>query len=295
MDYIPTTYDAFERQPEYIEANRAFVATLPLEGVKRVLDLACGTCLMTKLLLDRAPEACVTGIDISAPDLELARAEFREKGLYAETPEALERAPAAGRGAVHLREGGADDLSAYGAAVFDFAMIGNAIHMLPDADRLLSEARRVLKPGGVFAFNTTFFAGTYGEGATGAYGDWLRAAFEILREKDEANRAAGGEGIGRQRKKGGRRAFENPWKSEAEWVDALARNGFRVDPPHRRIVMITREGLAAIGAYAGFAEVYMGGYPVAIASACLREAAYRAFPDDFKGIPRYWLEVVARS
>jgi ubiquinone/menaquinone biosynthesis C-methylase UbiE len=294
MQSDATTYDAFAEQPEYIAANRAFVDALPLDGVRRVLDLACGTCLMTRLLLERLPAACVTGVDLSAADLDLARTEFREPGLYAESPDALEQAMRAGRGGVHLREGSADDLSAFRDGVFDCVMIGNAIHMLPDADRLLAEARRVLKTGGVFAFNTTFFAGTYPEGTEGRYGDWMRAAFAILREKDAALKAAGGAGIPRRRRKrGARRAMDNPWKSEAEWIAALERNGLNPGTVNRRVVTITREGLAAIGAYAGFAEVYLGAYPVDVAAACLREAAYRAFPEDFEGIPRYWLEITA--
>ena len=41
---------------------------------------------------------------------------------------------------------------------FDAATMGNAIQMLEDKNALAAEVGRVLRPGGLFAFNTSFYS-----------------------------------------------------------------------------------------------------------------------------------------
>src|SRR2546422_8678677 len=47
----------------------------------------------------------------------------------------------------------------------------------------MGEIRKALKPGGVFAFNTTFFNGAYVEGTSAFWRRWIVRAVQVLRER----------------------------------------------------------------------------------------------------------------
>jgi hypothetical protein len=172
-------------------------------------------------------------------------------------------------------------------------VIGNAIHLMGDKDGFLKEVARVIRKGGVFAFNSVFFSGTFPPGSEPIYTEWLKQAVLILNEKNEALAKAGKPPVPRVRGRGDR-AFAKGWLSEHGWHDLLQRHGFTVTRSFKREVSISRRGLELFGAYGGAAEVLMSGYPVEIASECLQEAVARAF-DTHKvdSVGRYWLEVNA--
>lgn len=289
---VNTTYEPYADEPEYIEANRDLLAALPIGSIHRVLDLACGTGLLTGLLLDMKPGLAINGVDISTESLEIGRRQLREKDLLVETQDALDAAAGEGKSAVMLSECSAMELP-FAAETFDMAMIGNAIHLMPDKDEFLKGVARVLKPGGLFTFNSVFFTGTFAEGTEPLYTEWMKEALVLLNEKSAARVAAGGKPIPRQRGKAGH-AFDKGWMDPDQWQQALERNGFKVDRVYKRPVEISQRGLELVGAYGGLAEVLMSGYPVDIASECLQEAAGRAFKNlGLTEITRYWLEVGA--
>ncbi|MCI0558842.1 MAG: class I SAM-dependent methyltransferase [Nitrososphaera sp.] len=287
-----TTYEPYSQEPEYIEANRALLATLPLDAVQRVLDLACGTGLLSELLLTIKPGLTIHGLDLSNESLDIGRKRLREKGLLVDSRAELDRAAADGRGAVLLEEGNAMEF-AFEPQSFDLVMMGNAIHLMPDKPLFLRGVLRVLAPNGVFTFNSVFFVGTFGEGTEPVYTAWMMEALQILAEKNRLLQSAGSAPIQRVRGKVGK-AFDKGWMTSEEWEELLRRNGFSVMHNYKRPVGISQRGLELVGAYGGLAEVLLSGYPVEVASECLQEAvgpAFRKF--GIKEITRYWLEIMA--
>jgi ubiquinone/menaquinone biosynthesis C-methylase UbiE len=288
---VNTTYEPYSQEPEYVEANRGLLRHLPLERVHKVLDLACGTGLLTDLLLQLKPGLDVTGIDISAESLGIARALFREKGMLVEDG-AGEPTATNGRGRVQLIERSADDLP-FPPASFDLVMIGNAIHLMPDKDRFLQAVARVLKPGGSFTFNSVFYRGTFVPGSEAIYAEWMKEAVLELNARNEVLRKAGKPTIPRVRGTAGR-AFDKGWLSGTEWQTKLEEHGLRVTRNCDCPVTISQRGLELVGAYGGLAEVLMSGYPVEIASECLQLAVGRAFKTlGVHEVPRNWLEITA--
>ncbi|WP_193369874.1 class I SAM-dependent methyltransferase [Pelagibius marinus] len=93
-----------------------------------ILDLCCGQGNLTARLTESG--AKVEGLDFSPTMLE----------------KAARAAPAAS-----LRQGDAQNLP-YGEASFDAVTCNFGIPHVPDYNRVLSEVRRVLRPGGTFAF-----------------------------------------------------------------------------------------------------------------------------------------------
>jgi len=289
---VNTTYEPYAQEPEYIDANRGLLQSLPLAEIRRVLDLACGTGLLTDILLGIKPDAVVNGVDISGEQIAIARRQFAERGLLAEDQHALDTALSEGRGAAMFQEGSADELD-FAPGTFDLAMMGNAIHLMPDKDRFLTAVARVLHTGGYFTFNSVFFVGTFEEGTEPVYTEWLKQAFEYVQRKDAERRAAGLEPIRRQRGKHGR-AFDKGWMSGDEWQAKLETQGFEVVRNAKRTVPISQRGLELVGAYGGLSEVLMTGYPVDVASEALMAAVGPAF-DKFgiTELPRNWLEIAA--
>lgn len=285
---VNTSYEPFSQQIEYIQANRDFLQSLPINAVCQVLDLACGTGTLTELLFELYPTISVIGLDISTESLEIARERFQEKKLLRRDRTAL----GSEKGGVVFLEGSADDLS-LNPETFDLVLMGNAIHLMPDQDKFLRGVNQVLHKGGIFAFNSVFFVGTYAEGTEQIYTEWLKEALAVLHSKNEESRSLGQPGIPRQRGKGGR-AFDKEWRTPEQWGELLRQNGFKVVETYKRSVAIAQRGLETVGAYSGLAEVLMSGYPVEIASECLQEGAIRVFKNlGITEIPRYWLEIAA--
>jgi SAM-dependent methyltransferase len=107
----------------------ALVHAVGARAGSAALDLCCGHGVVAAGLL--ASGATVTGVDFSPAMLALARALVP---------------------GVEFLEGDATDLP-FGDATFDAVTMGFGILHIPDAERALAEARRVLRPGGRFAYS----------------------------------------------------------------------------------------------------------------------------------------------
>jgi len=119
---------SFEEEQAYV------LRSLDLPKNARVLDLACGPGIYTRPLARAASSGLALGLDISWPMLSYATARAREEEidnivwLHAS---ALE---------IPLADSTLDGVNCCGA-----------LHLFPDLSRVLSEIRRVLRPGGRFA------------------------------------------------------------------------------------------------------------------------------------------------
>ncbi len=129
-----TLYDWFVREdaPAYAEVCRMIRARLKTSD--HLLEIATGTGLIARSV---APAAgWLTATDFSAPMIEQAK-----------------RKPCPGNMAFEMQDATA---LTYPDQSFDAVIISNALHIMPDPERALSEIRRVLKDDGVlFAPNFT--------------------------------------------------------------------------------------------------------------------------------------------
>jgi SAM-dependent methyltransferase len=95
---------------------------------KRVLDVGCGA--GTDLVRFAKGGAIVSGVDLSASAIALARQNVSQQGLEAD-----------------LREGDGEHLP-YADGTFDLVFAHGVVQYTPDGPALVDECRRVLKPGG---------------------------------------------------------------------------------------------------------------------------------------------------
>jgi ubiquinone/menaquinone biosynthesis C-methylase UbiE len=277
------SYEPFSEQPEYLETNRRFIESLPLSNCQDGLDLACGMGILGEMMVAMNPALRIAGLDLSWETLQLARERLERAGRPRQT---------ARREWLGLIMATAD-LLPIGDHSQDVIVIGNAIHVLPDPDRFLQDVYRVLRKGGLFAFNTSFFAGTYPEGTERFYHQWLIEALAYIASKDEDLRRNGRDGVHRRRGLVSR-ASAKPWRSAEDWQEAVKRYGFNVYSINKRTVIMNRRSFETVGAYAGLASVLLSGYPVDLACEALQAAAGRALAAlAMESVPRLWLEMVA--
>jgi ubiquinone/menaquinone biosynthesis C-methylase UbiE len=123
---------------------------LPFHRTKRLLEVGCGVGAQTEILLRRFPTLHVTGIDAAKPNLARARQHLR-------------RMPgAAGRFELQLADAAKLEFE---VDRFDAAFLCWVLEHVADPMRVLSEVRRVLRPGSPVVVtevqNMTFFIDPY--------------------------------------------------------------------------------------------------------------------------------------
>jgi ubiquinone/menaquinone biosynthesis C-methylase UbiE len=138
--YTPSEQERLVRQARFLE-NKIF-ESLDLSESQRLLEIGCGTGAECELILKRYPEVFVTAIDISAQQLEKAGAYLRDR------PELT--------GRYELRLADASDLSSLSGQSFDSAFLCWVLEHVSDPVQILSEARRVLSPGGKIFITEVF-------------------------------------------------------------------------------------------------------------------------------------------
>ncbi|MBE0476543.1 MAG: methyltransferase domain-containing protein [Coriobacteriia bacterium] len=135
-DLYSSTYDAIGFAIPYDRHLDALVAALALEPGCRVLDLGCGTGNLERRIASAAPEGVsVVGVDYSEGMLRRARRKCRRA-------ENVSFVRADLRQPLPFAEG-----------AFDRAVANNVLYALEDKAALLTEVRRVLRPGGTLVLS----------------------------------------------------------------------------------------------------------------------------------------------
>ncbi|MHB8896103.1 MAG: class I SAM-dependent methyltransferase [Candidatus Geothermincolia bacterium] len=133
-------YDnAFSEDPVYKDTLRIIAAQVDESGSPRVLDLGCGTGAVTLQVLERVPDATVTGVDPAPRMLEVFAKRTRD------------------RSRVEVLEGDAVSLPVPDGT-YDYVVSNLALHHMPHEDKgaCAREIARVLKPGGKFIYGDHF-------------------------------------------------------------------------------------------------------------------------------------------
>lgn len=125
-DWNPTLYMKFEG--ERMRAARDLLSRVPLASTRIVYDLGCGPGNSAELLVNRFPEARITGIDRSETMLDHAR----------------RRTPGARFVMQDIRDWAPDE-------AVDLIYANGALQFLPDHHDLFPRLASMLAPGGVFA------------------------------------------------------------------------------------------------------------------------------------------------
>ncbi len=215
------------------------------------------------------PEANVVGVDIDAAALTIADRRMQNEGIL----EAGHK--------VTFIHGSAESVPEIPDASQNLVVGLNFIH-LTDAEKVIQEAARILKPGGTFMMNTAYEKnGAYPPGS-----DRMWGMVVILARMD-------------LKRNHGISSFEEPvdlLKYSAEDFVTMAIDAGMSTMTNHHIYELNQSELEAIAGYEGFAEGAMPGIPVQISAPALVkgvEPMLKRFGKE--SAPRGWFSMIAHK
>ena len=126
-DRLAASYD--RRWRDYVDVTlRAVVGAISFQGQEQILDIACGTGELERLLFSRWPNLQIIGTDISTEMLRRAAGKDENKKAVFLQAEAA-----------HLP---------FPDRSFDCAICANSFHYFPSPIKALQEVHRILRPHG---------------------------------------------------------------------------------------------------------------------------------------------------
>ena len=263
------SFATFSQNPFYEALNARLVAMAEPSSGQRIVDLACGTGGVTKLILEQIRGACdsvVIAVDHSAGALK----------------QAMEDLKAQRDSAVQFVQSRVEQVSESLKERADTVIFCNAIHYIPDKDGLLIEVSKTLNPGGKFAFNTSFYEGGQVPESLQFYRKWMFRSARVLRRE-----------YGLSPRKSAK-VESRKHLTPDEYRELLERNHFRVVRQEEDTVMVPIEGWLDISGFSDFIEGIMPGVPLEEASAALKIGVRQTFDEmNITHVPRNWLDIVA--
>ena len=270
------SFEPFARHDFYRETNThlvesalSFLERLDPNMQRRIVDLGCGTGAITRLVLakvqDLGLKAQILALDPSPLALEQARQSVAST-------------------MVKFLSGSAENVSQLVSAA-DVLFFCNAIHLIEDKHTVFKEIGKALNPGGVVAFNTTFFDGAYLPITEKTNRLWIvRAVQKMRREYPNVK-------IVKDAKTTAMR-----WLSPDQYEALLDESGFSVTHLECQQVEMTQESIEDISDYSLFIEGVLPGVPLDVGAEVLKHGIREAIKElKLSTVPRYWLQVVAEK
>lgn len=258
----------FAQQPFYRTVNSAFLELVEVVPGQHILELACGTGAVTKLILERvrgAKQGLVIGLDASASAIK----------------EAMDHLGTVRDGAAQFVQSQIEHLSEVIKERVDTVIFCNGIHYISDKDQLLEDISGTLHNGGVFAFNTSFFRGAHLPETEQFYRRWMFKAIRLLRSQRGLMPKAD-------------RVQARQQLSPEEYFELVQQHGFSVVRHTVQTTQVPLEGWLGISRFEDFVRGALPGVPLKEASETLQEAVKLTFQEmALTFVPRNWLSVVA--
>ena len=263
------SFAKFAENAFYDKLNARLVDMAGVGSDQRIIDMACGTGSVTQLILERlrgARYSVIIAMDHSTIALK----------------QAMENLKDARDAAVQFVNSHVEQMSDAIKESADTIFFCNAIHYVSDKDALLAEVTKTLKPGGKFAFNTSFFEGGQAPESGVFYRKWMLKASRNLRRKYGLSPV-------RSAKVESRKHL-----TPDEYRTLLESHGMYIVRQEIDAVRVPIEGWIDISTFEDFIEGIMPGVPLDKASAALQEGVTQTFEElGIDHVRRNWLDVVA--
>lgn len=259
------SFSKFASHPFFREVNTWLVLHAGIRPGSEVVDLGCGPGAVTELILQRMgipPLGRVFAIDPSASALMQAAQRIRSA-------------------IVQFIQGTAERVALLVPPV-DAVVFCNAIHLVQDKAQVIAGVGKIVRPGGTFAFNTTFFEGAYAHDTPRFYKLWVLRAVRWLRER--------GYDVAK-----GVKATAMQWVSPEDYHAMLHAHGFDETRVEYQEKLLDCQAWEDISEFSMFIEGALPGVPLEIGMEALKAGVRQAFDElKLQAVPRIWLQVVAR-
>ncbi|MCL6554059.1 MAG: class I SAM-dependent methyltransferase [Firmicutes bacterium] len=259
------SFAKFAAHPFFREVNEWLVARASIRPGSDVVDLGCGPGAVTEIILRHLgspPAGRVYAVDPSASALRLAAQRIQSA-------------------IVKFIQGTAERIASLVPQV-DTVVFCNAIHLVPDKAQVVGAVSKVVRPGGVFAFNTSFFDGAYPAETFRFYKLWVLRAVRWLKEQ--------GHTVAR-----GVKATAMQWLSPDEYRALLAAHGFGDAEITFQEKRLSCQAWEDISEFSLFIEGALPGVPLDLGAEALKVGVRQAFRElGLQSVPRVWLQAVAR-
>ncbi len=266
--------DPVAKVKSYVKLNEDLVERMlrfkEIHPLQLVLDLACGTGLITRILLKETEamglETKVVDLDMDMEALQTARGDL--------DPTRTDMVAAQ-----------AQDLPLRGD--FDLVFFCNSIHMLGHnaKEKAVRDIHRILRDGGHLVISTSYYEGCYPEETRRFYMHWVKNALAIMNHKLP------------NREKGERVAAMD-WLTPEQYAELLERNGFQISYLENHPAALPQNFFRAISEYRDFAlgALRAAEHDAKAASEALKQAIRPAFhASGIQRCTRNWLEIAARK
>lgn len=278
-------YEPFADTDEYKKVNSDIIRTWiqimverGTESIDKLLDIATGAGTMVQLFFGLLPsnlkQSAVLCLDQSTEALKLAQRRLGNE---------IKR--------LNLINSQIQNLDLPDEYV-DVALWGNGIHYLDEDEQIecLKRIKRVLKPGGLFFFNTAFYEEARPTKTLPFYRTQVKNAVQYLRHK------------GIQRVKTHKKAEAGKFLPRAYYEELVQKAGFNLVDAREYAAELTKDAWEHISSFQQYAAGALSGYPTEDATDAMKNAVEPAIIKhgevDSSGnfyVIRNWLAISAQA
>ena len=264
-------FSKFSDNDFYSNVNKELIDSLDIKSDLNIVDLGCGSGGISKIITDKLNDvncvnSSIVAVDSSEISLREAKANLRS---VSDTM-------------ITFVQSRYEEFSSKIKDKVDLVVLCNAIHYLDDKELVIKDVMKILKPGGRFVFNSSFFDGAHPEHTHGFYRKWMFKAMRIL-TKEYKTRPVKADKIES-------RVQLNP----NQYKDVLENCGMEIINTQIREVDVPIDGWLDISGFKDFIEGVMPGVNLDIASKSLQQVVKDTFEEmKLTFVQRNWMEIVA--
>lgn len=262
-------FTSFSNLPFYTKVNERLLDLAEVGKQRKIVDLGCGTGGITKLILERlqsAKDTVIYAVDHSTTALKAAAEEIGDRKDVA----------------VNYVHSEVQNLTGAVKDKVDAVVYCNSIHYVPNKTELVDQIKDKLLPGGIFAFNTSFYEGSHPDDSLLFFRKWMMRSLRILKRDYgmTADKSA---------------KVESRVQLKADDYIALVENaGFKVLVNDLNRVEVPHEGWHHISGFSDWIEGVLPGVPLDVGREALQKGLAQIWDEmNLKTVPRVWLSVSA--
>ena len=264
-------FSKFSDNDFYSNVNKNLIDSLDIKSDIKIVDLGCGSGGISKIIIENlnrinSVNSSIIAVDFSEISLKEAKANLK---LVSDSM-------------ITFVQSRYEEFSSKIKDKVDLVVLCNAIHYLDDKELVIKDVMKILKPGGRFAFNSSFFDGAHPEHTLSFYRKWMFKAMRIL-SKEYNTRPVKADKIES-------RVQLNP----DQYKEVLENCGMQITSTKLREVDVPIDGWLDISGFKDFIEGVMPGVSLDVASQSLQKAVRDTFKEmKLNFVQRNWMEIVA--